>query len=330
VSPYREQLALALRAVAVRAPDSYTWFGRAFQPVPRALTRALEPSDQRKYLIRLLETELYRSFYSRGRPVSYLPGHDPPDRANSAFVETLSGCNRGLGGWEADWRVEAVDGPSLEVARDGVHVNVPASDCQPPGAVQGELVSVRRPNEERFVSPAFYFALGDADPSGHGDAMEVRVYFHLTAAGAAHLVAHATDLLNNASLPFSLKVLNHPVAYTRCDAAVLYLRQGDFAPARGPLRAIVSACAPYLRSDPPAFTKPLSRGVAVAEHLPRHGESFGMSRCRLLAEGIVAAHEHRASSLADRVEFVARCFAHRGLAIDLPYLAPGSADGYEL
>jgi hypothetical protein len=245
-------------------------------------------------------------------------------------VQTLSACNRGRGGWQPGWRVEAVEEPTLRVARDGLHVSVPASDCRPSGTATGALVSVRRKNEHRFASPGFYFALGDADWANEGDAIEVRVYLHTTAAGAAPLVATATDLLNEAALPFSLKVLNHPGAFTRCDAAVLYLREGDFAAAREPLRAIVSECAPHLRSDPPAFTKPLSRGVAIGEHLPSQGASFGMSRCRLLAEGVVAAHERRAFCLADRLESVARTFARRGLDVDAPYLAPGSSDGYEL
>jgi hypothetical protein len=55
-----------------------------------------------------------------------------------------------------------------------------------------------------------------------------------------------------------------------------------------------------------------------------------MSRCRLIAEGIVAAHERGASRLCDRLDAVAHRFAESGLDLDVPYLAPGSSDSYEL
>jgi hypothetical protein len=328
VSRYREQVARALRAIAVRSPDSYAWFGRTFRPAPRALTLAFGPGQRREYLISLLEMELYRSFYTRGMPVPYRADQVLPERPHGAFVEMLSACNRGRGGWQAGWRVQADDGPTLQLVREGLRVSVPPSDCR--REVNAALVSVRRPNEDRVISPGFYFALGDADWAVEGEPTEVRVYLHLTAAGAAPLVASATDLLNEAALPFSLKVVNHPAAYSRCDAAVVYLRKRDFAAAQAPLRAIVAACAPHLRPHPPPFTKPLSRGVGVAEHLTSQGASFGTSRCRLLAEGVVAAHEARVSDLADRLAGVARCFASRGLDVDAPYLASGSSNGYEL
>jgi class II lanthipeptide synthase len=330
VTRWREQVALALRAVRVRSSTSYAWFGHAARPLTAAQTIGFDASVLREYLVDRLQEELYRSFYGRGRPVPFRPEEAPPVRPDPAFVEALSACNAGRGGWEPGWRVAEADGPTLLVARDGLHVRVPASECQPKRPASGTFVSVRRPNEHRAVSPGFYFARSDADHAGDDEAVEVRTYFHLAAAGAAPLIATATRLLNRARLPFGLKVIDHPDGFVRCDAGVLYLRKGDFAKARGPLQAIVSACAPHLRPQAPAFTKPLGCGVAVGEHLPRDGGSFGISRCRLVAEGIVTAHERGASGLSDRIDAVARRFAERGLDLDIPYLAPKSSDGYEL
>ena len=330
MTPYREQVALALRAVAVKSATSYAWFGHVSRPLLSAPATEFPSAALRTFLVLRLESELYGSFYSRGRPVPHQLGEAPSVRPDPSFVAALSASNAGRGGWEPGWHVETVEGDARLVVRDGLRVRALDSECRPLRAAPGAPVSVRRPKEQRAVSPGFYFALGDADRVDLGDAMEVRVYFHVTAAGAAPLIANATRLLNEAGLPFSIKVLNHPAGFTRCDAAVLYLRRRDFEPARAALREVVSACRPHLRGDAPAFTKPLGRGVAVGEHLPSHGESFGMSRCRLLAEGIVAAHERRAASLDDRVYEVARCFAGRGLDVDLPYLAPGSRDDYAL
>src|SRR6185436_3472799 len=101
---------------------------------------------------------------------------------------------------------------------------------------------------------------------------------HVGAAGAAPLIAAATRELNAARVPFALKVLDHPARFTRRDAAVLYLQA--FEPAHAALREIVSACSGFLRPGAPAFALELTHGVGVGEHLPRHGGSFGTSRCR--------------------------------------------------
>jgi hypothetical protein len=52
------------------------------------------------------------------------------------------------------------------------------------------------------------------------------------------------------------------------------------------------------------------------------GQSFGIQRCALLADGIVRAHEQGVVGIDARVEAVAARFAEDGVAIDAPYLAP--------
>ncbi len=219
----------------------------------------------------------------------------------------------------------------VRVARNGLRVRARAADCQAAKGrcALGTLVSLRRPKELAASSPGYYTALGDADLALGPDDKEVRVYFNVTAAGAAPLVAMCTRNLNNALLPFSLKVLDHPTGYIRCDAAVLYLEDCGFDQARDTLSAIASACAPHLRDQAPAFTRTLAHGVSVGEHCPRLGASFGTSRCRLVAEGIVAAYQTGERLLSDRIDAVARRFAYHGLDIDVPYLAPRSSRHYE-
>jgi hypothetical protein len=329
---YRDQLAQALRAVAVTSPTSYSWFGRRSRPLPEAVRAAMSSETAREYLIGLLEHELYRSFYTQGRPIpANLSGIDST-RADGAFVDALSRANTGVGGWEHGWRVEALEQRFLVVTRNGLRVRAQAADCGPPGAAHapGAAVTVRRPKELLTASPGFYTALGDTEVMASPEDSEVRIYFNVRAAGAVPLVAVCTRLLNQAKVPFDLKVIDRPADFLRCDAAVLYLTDDAFERAREPLRTIASACANHLVGEPPAFTKPLRRGVAVGEHRARLGTSFGSARCRLVAEGIVAAYESGVRRLSDRVDAVARCFAHKGLDIDSPYLAPGSTDRYDI
>jgi hypothetical protein len=332
MTAHREQLERALRAVAVTSPTSYAWFGSPSRPLPRDVTAALARSTVRDYLIERLQRELYRSFYSQGRPVPMSPDRVVPTLPDHAFVEDLSRANTGAGAWESGWHVETVERGTALVARDGLSIRARVSDCRAlrGPAAAGDPVSLRRPKELGVGSPGFYTALGDAEPARSSDEVEVRVYFHVTAAGAAPLVAVCTRLLNDAGVPFDLKVVNHPTGFSRCDAAVLYLEDGGFARVHSALGTIASACAPHLRSDPPAFAKPLARGVAVGEHHPSLGASFGAGRCRLLAEGIVAAHERGRVRLEERMDAVARRFAEHGLDVEVPYLAPRSTDCYEL
>jgi hypothetical protein len=225
-----------------------------------------------------------------------------------------------------------VERGTLRAERGGLHVRARISECRGVGGrcKAGTLISLRRPKELGASSPGYYIALGDADLTLGPDDVEVRVYFNLSPAGAAPLVAACTRSLNDAHVPFSLKVLDHPTGYIRCDAAVLYVTRDDFGRARGLLPAIASACAPHLRAEPPGFTKVLASGVSIGEHRPALGASFGASRCRLVAEGIVAAYERGEGRLSDRIEAVARRFAHHGLDIDAPYLAPNSTGRYAL
>jgi hypothetical protein len=324
---YREQVASALRAVAVVSSSSYSWFGRASRPLPPEVTSAASSDAVREYLTEALQHELYRSFYSQGKPVPWL-GRGAAARPDHAFVAALSSANAGAGGWEEGWRVASAGRDVVLVEKDGLRVRARASDCRGEPCTAGAPVSLRRPKELTASSPGFYTALGDLAPRREG--IEVRVYFNVSAAGAAPLVAACTRLLNEARIPFSLKVANQRLGFARRDTAVLYLDHGDSGRVGPSLSALASACGIHLRRDPPAFARPLFAGVSVGEHLPSLGASFGAGRCRLVAEGIVAAHEAGAHGLRDRLDAVVRRFARHGLDVDAPYLAPGSSGRHEL
>jgi len=315
VSRYREQVELALRAADVAPPASYTWFGRRSRQLSGA-----------EYLVQTLAAELYRSFYTQGMPVPISRHGAVPASPNPAFVAALSRANEGRGGWQSGWRVERPGPAEWEVARDALRIRVAPADRRG-GPV---TVSVRRLKEHREASPGFYTALGDAEPRAGGAAreVEVRVYFHLTAAGAVPLVGRSTRLLNAAGVPFELKVVDHPTGFVRADAGVLYLVEPDFVRVRPALRELARACRPHLREEVPAFTRQLAPGVAVGEHDPRLGASFGSTRCRLLAEAIVDAH---GLGLEARIDTVRRRFEVAGLDLDRAYLArPAAGDGHVL
>lgn len=325
---HRARLADALRAVTV-TPTSYAWFGRRSRPLPPDLRAAVGSDVARASLVEALQRELYRSFYTQGRAVPESPERGAPARPDREFASALSAANAGAGAWQPGWRVQTWKGDTAVVARDGISVRAPVADCRTDGRslAPGAWVSVRRPKELEAASPGFYIALGDRRPE---EGEELRVYFHVTAAGAAPLVAACTSVLNAAAIPFVLKVVDRPGGFTRCDAAVLYLQPGGFGSARRSLASVAAACAPHLRPGVPAFTKALAPGTAVAEHQPELGASFGTGRCRLVAQAAVEASELGEAGLDERLETVARRFAGHGLDIDRPFLAASSATRYAL
>jgi hypothetical protein len=328
VTGHRARLADALRAITV-TPTSYAWFGRRSRPLPPDLLAAVGSDVARATLVEALQGELYRSFYTQGRAVPETPERPAPARPDRDFAAALSAANAGEGGWQPGWRVQTWEVETAIVARDGLAVRARIADCRTDGRAPARdaPVSVRRPKELHAASPGFYIALGDRQPDAD---QEVRVYFHVTAAGAVALVASCTSVLNAAAIPFVLKVVDRPGGFTRCDAAVLYLQRGGFGSVHPALASVAAACAPHLRPGVPAFTNELAPGIAVAEHQPQLGSSFGTGRCRLVAEAAVQARELGAAGLDERLETVARRFADHGLDIDRPYLAAGSATRYAL
>ena len=140
----------------------------------------------------------------------------------------------------------------------------------------------------------------------------VRLYWNVRAEGVSAIVRTATQLLNNRGLFFRLKVLSDPMAYTRCDAAVIYLHRADYPAAAKLCARPVRWSRTYLKHGIPAFTKPIAPGVGGSGR-PGPGESSGRHRCRLLADGMIQAHEQGARSIKIRLTFVAARYQAEGL-----------------
>ena len=180
------------------------------------------------------------------------------------------------------------------------------------------MVSVRFQKDLPNFSPGFYMALGDNELMRDEPSGILRLYWNLTAAGAVSFVERTTEALNRAELPFTLKALNDAAQYTRCDAVVLYIRKDDFRQASAILKRIYRAIETSLRPATPALTKRLAAGVGIAES-PPSDLSFGLSRCRALAEGMLRAYEASKTSIEDRLRSVEECFVEDGFDFESPY-----------
>jgi hypothetical protein len=170
-------------------------------------------------------------------------------------------------------------------------------------------------------------AVGDRPLPHAGAEPLVRFYWHVDAAGAVQLMGLLTRRLNRAGLPFRLKVVNDPRGFGRCDAAVLYIRQADYAAGAAIVGDIYPHLAAHVGRAIPALTHCLAPGLGLAED-PGQGESFGLHRCMLLAEGLVRGEEAGHGDADARLSVIEQRFAEAGLNLERPYLRPDSTAEY--
>jgi cell division protein ZapA (FtsZ GTPase activity inhibitor) len=332
LTDYLQLVEAAIQATEFHSPTTYSWFGRQPPRLPPAIRRVLTPDTARSYLLFNLQYQLYAEFYCQG--FASPEGTEAPEFiapvSAASFVEELSAANSGTGHWEDGWEVCADWGDEVLVHRGDLKLRARPEDYLAPRGEQvrqGTRLRLRFPKESMRVSPGFYMALSNQEFPLHDSQGLVRVYWNLTAEGAVCFMRRATSLLNRGLLPFKLKVLSNPTQFTRCDAVVIYIRKSDHDVVSEILETIHPEVATSLRRNTPAFTKSLAEGVGLAED-PYQGESFGLHRCMLLAEGMIRAYSQGSKSLAQRLEVVNDCFAESGISLEKPYLNPGSQDIY--
>jgi hypothetical protein len=283
-------------------------------------------------LVGALQNHLYQYCYC----VSFKNNHidfTAPVTPDPSFVPSLSAANTSRERWDPGWQISAIIPGGQVVVQKGALVRavwpgeflMHGGTGMAPGV--GAPVSLYMPRESTVMQPGFYFAFGEAAGDWHDDGSLLRFYWNVKDSGAAALLGSITTQLNRFRVPFRYKCLTAKEAYARVDAAVLYVAKRLYRITAELLVEVHAQIAAQLDPETPLFTKPLASGLGFAED-PGVMESFGTSRCRLLAEAIWTAftqgvHEERA-----RLEIVARHFEKSGISLEAPYLNPGSQDRY--
>ncbi len=328
----------AIAAVEIYSPTSFAWFGTRSPQLPRKLKAHLTPEACRGYLKYNLISSLYGNFYCLGAARPYRFQHDVSQvqQSSAPFIARLSEANCGSGRWEGGWEVKGIEEGLVIVQSGGLQIYLQPEECGMEAAdgqsgdsastpTPGSFIKLRTPKELLRISPGFYTAQSDCAFSPSNDT--VRLYWNLTSEGAVALMSLLTRVLNDARLPFRLKVVDHPTSYVRCDAAVLYIPRGECSATMEALEPAYAALESSLRSQVPVFTKELAPGLGLAES-PDTGESFGLSRCALLAEGLIRAYEQGKRPIGERLHAVLQRFAEAEIDPHKPYLNAGSSDQY--
>ena len=328
---YPAQVAEAVGAARVTA-TGFAWRGSRHLVLAAPVRRSLTPADQRQWLVSRLESYLYSNFYCVGGMRTERSWPAPSSHATTVrHVERLSAANRGGDHFDPDWWVVSADAAQLVVIKDGLRLRVGRADCRSDvPLLQGVEVSVRTAKECFGMTPGFYLAVGNAPGAIRGSAGTLaRLYWNVTPRGAITLVDELTTLLNGHNMGFRLKALRDPAEYTRCDAAVLYLSKENVLSVWDELPAIYERLSDELKPRVPAMTRALAPGLGIAED-PGSGNSFGLHRCGLIAEGLLRAREARQTSPNGRLAAVVDCLATAGVDVAAPYLGPGMVDDYPL
>ena len=318
-----------LERVRIASPTSFTVDGTEFPQAGAQPPFWFASGPRSDWLVNSLRDATYQYCYSRtGNSVSERSTLLPAE-----LVRLLSEANASRTRWEGGWQVERSEPTGQVIAyKDTVAKRFWPGEfiTDGPGVAlrPGTSITVFVPRESLSVQPGAYYAFGET--VGADDELRVlRLYWAVTSEGIAKLLQLITRHLNKFQIPFRFKCSDRVEGYVRRDSSVLYFSRRHY-------RIVVELAADfhreiveYLRAEPPLFTKALGYGVGFAED-PGTGESFGMHRCRLVAEAMWHAHVAGRTSRDEMLDEIATHFKKNGISLERPYLNPGSFDGYEV
>ncbi len=328
----QEELLNIIDAVAILSPCAFTFAGTRSSgiAVPMAglhLTHDMPP------LMSELTGYLYQHCFSNRFTGQIAHSEIPTAKIDAEEVEILARANQSRERWEDDWRV--VDsarngqviskrGATMRMLAPGEFVNLSGSGMV---LASGALLRVYVPRESRTVQPGYYFAFGETSPDSSDEFSVVRFYWNISADGIAELLRLISAELNRWQVPFRFKTGSSRAMLTRRDSAVLYTPRRYAHLTFELISEIHRRVRSLLREDVPLFTLRLGPGLAFAED-PGTQESFGMSRCRMLACAIWLAYQKSAQHPHERLSILEQHFRSEGISLGQPWLNAGSANEF--
>ncbi len=293
------------------------------------------PIEEQTALIQGLTNIIYSEFYCEGtvQAVDQLLQQTTLDQDkwsadSDDFTRTLRQANRSQERLDRGWQVErnlpdgsvyARKGHYRDIMAPGAYLRAlpPSSD----GQSAGEVMVYRRPSYQAPQDQFYYIygtAVGESTVPGLA-----RLYFNLKPSGALLLVEQLSTAFNDYQIPFQFKCLNRVAYYQRSDSAVLYINQCYLSFALEVFQSFYADLKSHLRPGVPLFALEVAPGIAFAEEPPVENESFGMSRSRMIAEGIWQAMQQQLPKSGWR-QSILNVFKSYRLDVEQPYLNPDS------
>ena len=314
----------------------------------QALARfsALPSQLSQAYLLRQVRNYLYDIYFSGQQERVGSSSSETKEFINNTvagldvdFYGRIQAANSGTGFWDPDWTVIRSAGERIQVEKDDLRLWVdPTLDLALDPASRGLLpkphtlsslrvgaaVLLRLPNA--YLIGDYYMAIGNQGKPA-SDQTCINLFFNTIADGAVILMTILTRALNRQDCSFTFKVVNEPLTgqpgSLRFDAAVLCLQSTHYQHLRLVLQENYSSYQPFLRTPIPLFALPLAPGIGLAES-PAGEHDFGLDRCQMLAEALLASDPTPAS----RQRAIQQSFAQHRLDWLRPHLNPDSTARY--
>lgn len=321
----------ALDAAEVVSPTALRFAGQPYERPAATPAEVVAARESGAVIVPLLSEVLYGQAYVRrfGTPAAAPAAAGPGDELSAVLSAAHPGRDRWEDGWQvhqtlATGRVVATRNGELKFFWPGEFVLADGPGMQP---AKGSRLRVWRPRESPTLQPGFWFAFGAA--GGSEELPLLRVYFNLTADAAPLLVSALVGTLDRYGIPFRFKCLSRRSLYPRTDAAVLYLARRHWAPGSEIVQAVAARVGRGMVDETPLFALRLAPGVSLAED-PGSGESFGMHRCRLAAQGVWNAWRAGARTPAARLAAVEAAFRQGGVDPARPWRSLSSPAEWEV
>jgi len=320
--------------IFVYTQQSYTLGGyRVEVPPAPPVDPAAPPTRQPAPLVTSLQMLLYEHCYCRPFDPPLRPEKLSANGKTGDLFSVLSAANKTVERWDYGWRVAQFTSNGMAYATKGgqsrmfspghlLSLDRPGTPPQP-----GSLVCALLAREDIVSQPGFYSVHPQISPSQDDQYSFIRFYWHLTPEAAPLLVTEVTERFDRYGVPYSFKCLRYPSYYTRSDAGVLYTGRRYLFLVLQLVEEIYRVVRDGLRPRVPLFSKELGPGLGVAED-PANGESFGLARCRALAETVWSTHGRGMQSEKARLAEVSAAFANNGWNIEKPHLCMGTVDPF--
>jgi len=327
-----DQLRVIVNAATIISSTRFMFAGKEYDAAANQPAAAAMQGSPGGPLVAALRDCLYARCYC-----TPFPGAEPSPAAATPARELtpeLSAANAGQPRWDGGWQITRMEASGQVLAQKGGRTRSlwPGEFLTfdgpgvPPRA--GSQISVYFPHESRTMQPGFYFAFSEVESDPADESRLTRFYWNIREPGAVPLTQWLTRTLNRFQIPFRYKCLTNAAQFERLDAAVLYVSKKFFRISAELLAAGLETLREFLRPETPLFTRQLASGLAFAED-PGNGESFGMNRCRILAEALWSAASKGLVGESERFQEVANHFTQYGLRLDRAHLNAHSADFYE-
>lgn len=255
----------------------------------------------------------------------------PATETAAAFLTKLRAANPVAARYQDGWTVMRAEANGVWIADAAqqprfaaLNEIVPLANAIAPG-LPVRLV----PQRDLVTGPAGHFVIIGRPGFDPQTGRQIRFYWNLAPEGAAPFLREIGTRLERRRIPFQAKVPVDPVRYARTDCGVLYLNDEEVEAARDAIAATYQMLRENLRPAVPLFTREIAPGLAIAESPPTR-ESFGMHRCGLIAEGLLAAEARGVREGEARLAWLREHLTAYGLDLDRLERNPTSRYPYRL